>query len=210
VSRRALLVVLLALLGPAGCGEDGGAGTATPTATASPLLAQLRVGGHVLVFRHAITEPKTERVESVRTCATQRRLTAEGRAQARAIGRDIRALGVPVGEVRTSPFCRTRDTARLAFGRATLDPSLVELAAGGGGIGAFDRRARALRRAIRAVPDPPDTNTVLVTHSSNLGEAAGVSLDEGEAAIFAPDGKGATKLVGQVQADGWRALRPPG
>jgi phosphohistidine phosphatase SixA len=213
VSRRALLVVLLALLAPAGCGDDDGGGAAaapTATATPSPLLAQLRAGGRVLVFRHAITEPKTDRVESVRTCATQRRLTAEGRAQARAIGRDVRALGIPIGEVRTSPFCRTRDTARLAFGRATLDPSLIELSAGGGGIEAFDRRARALRRAVRAVPDPPDANTVLVTHTPNLGEAAGLSLDEGEAAVFAPDGKGATKLVGRVQADGWRALRPPG
>lgn len=209
MSRRSLLVVLLALLVPAGCGEDGG-GAAAPRATPSPLLAQLREGGHVLVFRHAITEPKTDRVESVRTCATQRRLTDEGRAQARAIGRDVRALGIPIGDVRASPFCRTRETARLAFGRATLDPSLIELAAGGGGIAAFDRRARALRRAVRTVPDPPTRNTVLVTHTPNLGEAVGLSLDEGEAAIFAPDGKGETKLVGRVPAEGWRALRPPG
>ena len=163
----------------------------------------------MLVFRHAIAEPKTDRVESVRTCATQRRLTAEGRDQARAIGRDIRALGIPIGDVRASPFCRTRETARLAFGRATLDPSLIELAAGGD-IADFDRRARALRRAVRTPPDPPDRNTVLVTHASNLGEAAGISLDEGEAAIFTPDGKGATKLAGRVQAEEWRALKPSG
>lgn len=120
MSRRALLVVLLALLTPAACGGDGG-GAAAPRATPSPLLGQLREGGHVLVFRHAITEPKTDRVESVRTCATQRRLTDEGRAQARAIGRDVRALGIPIGEVRASPFCRTRETARLAFGRVPAE-----------------------------------------------------------------------------------------
>jgi phosphohistidine phosphatase SixA len=52
--------------------------------------------------------------------ARQRNLTDAGRADARAIGAAIRALGIPIGRVLASPFCRTRETAELIFGRATV------------------------------------------------------------------------------------------
>ena len=57
-------------------------------------------------------------------CAHQRNLTDGGRADARAIGAAIRSLGIPIGEVLASPFCRTRETAELIFGRATVSPAV--------------------------------------------------------------------------------------
>ena len=49
-------------------------------------------------------------------CATQRNLDAQGRAQSVAIGASFRDLGIPVSRVLASPFCRTLETAALAFG----------------------------------------------------------------------------------------------
>ncbi|MBX9748005.1 MAG: histidine phosphatase family protein [Roseococcus sp.] len=57
-------------------------------------------------------------------CATQRNLDTEGRAQAIRIGEALRARGVAVGAVLTSQWCRTTETAELAFpGRGRSEPA---------------------------------------------------------------------------------------
>ena len=66
-----------------------------------------------------------DETRDLRDCARQRNLNAEGRRQARAIGTALRRLDIPVGEVVTSPYCRTRDTARLAFGRLRSSTALL-------------------------------------------------------------------------------------
>jgi broad specificity phosphatase PhoE len=139
--------------------------------------------------------------ELLRSCATQRNLTVAGRKQARAIGRAIRRLRIPIGQVRASPLCRTRDTARLAFGRATLDRMLLNT--GILGTAADDRRrARALRAFVRR-PPPPAENTVLVTHSPNILAAAGEeTVEEGEILVLGRGGR----MLGRVKAEQWAAL----
>src|SRR5262245_60975102 len=98
------------------------------SAAAGPDLSRsLKAGGLVLVFRHAATDftkPDQDPVV-VSDCSTQRNLSAQGRADARAIGRGVRRLGLPIGKVLSSAYCRTLETARLAFGRATLHPALL-------------------------------------------------------------------------------------
>ena len=56
-------------------------------------------------------------------CPKQRNLTDAGRSEARAIGAAIKRLGVPVGSVMASPFCRTMETAQLIFDRAVATPA---------------------------------------------------------------------------------------
>ena len=188
---RLLLLAALALI--AGCGND--------ESRQDPLLAKLREGGLVLVFRHAITEQTTDRQEFLRSCELQRNLSEQGRAQAREIGEGIRALRIPIGDVRSSPMCRTRDTARLAFGRVTLDRDLVS--PGVIGTDAEDeRRAQVLRDDVEH-PPPAGENTVIVTHTGNIGAALGEeTIDEGEALVY---GEGA-KLVGRIPAERWSEL----
>jgi phosphohistidine phosphatase SixA len=165
-------------------------GMATPSAgeaLAGPgLLAALRQGGFVLYFRHARTDFSQDDTDlsDLANCATQRNLSSEGQAQARLIGEAIAALAIPIGEVLSSELCRTRETAERAFGRATPMPDLTSF--GTAGSEAEEReRAAALRRLL-ATPPTPGTNTVLIGHLFNIQAAAGISLAEGEAAIFSP------------------------
>ena len=165
---------------------------ATPAAgeglAGSELLAALREGGYVIYFRHAITDfAQTDSdLSDLTNCATQRNLTAEGRAQARLIGESINALAIPIGEVLSSELCRARETAELAFGRATPTPDLSSFATAGSEAEELER-IEALRRLL-TTPPAPGTNTVLVGHQFNIGDAAGINLAEGEAAVFLPLG----------------------
>lgn len=165
---------------------------ATPAAgeslAGSALLTALREGGYVIYIRHAITDRSQmdSDLSDLTNCATQRNLTDEGRDQARLIGDSIGALGIPIGQVLTSELCRARETAELAFGQATPTPDLSSYDTAGSETG-VSARIEALRQLL-ATPPAPGTNTVLVGHQFNIGDAAGVSLAEGEAAIFLPLG----------------------
>jgi hypothetical protein len=57
---------------------------------------------------------------------------------------------------------------------------------------------------------PSRTNTIVVTHLPNLtgafaGEATG--MEDGEAMIFVPDGKGGAKVLGRVKIEDWAKLK---
>jgi broad specificity phosphatase PhoE len=194
VIARLLVLALLAAVA-ASCGED------EPPQQPS-IVEALRAGGHVLVVRHAKADAEINRQELLRSCAFQRNLTEEGREQAREIGEAIRALRIPIGDVRSSPLCRTRDTARLAFGRATLDRNLVS--PGVVGTEADDERRAQRLAAMVQNPPPAGENTVLVTHTGNIGAALGdETLQEGGMLVY-----GDGELVDRIESARWAELVP--
>lgn len=187
---RLLALAALLALAPASAAQSG-------------LLEALRGGGHVLFFRHAATDfsqPDADRL-NLESCRTQRNLSEGGRSQARDIGAAFRRLRIPVGVVLASPYCRTLETARLAFGNATATRDLVSPVSAPEGEAQL---TTALRRLL-ATPPRAGTNTVLVGHQFSLQNAADVNLAEGEAAVFRPVGA-SFRLVGRVTADGWAKL----
>jgi phosphohistidine phosphatase SixA len=214
VSRRLLVVVVLAALAAtAGCGSDGDDAAGEPQSEAAterasgPPVERLRGGGYVVALRHAATDPTaTDMTGDLSDCSRQRNLNAAGRRQARAIGRAFRELGIPVGRVLASPFCRTRDTARLAFGR--VRPSRALLSADFFAGDATARQRGGLRRLL-ATPPGEGTNTVLVSHEAAIDAATGVTVAEGESVIVAPRRGGRPfQVVSTVEAAAWeRAAR---
>jgi phosphohistidine phosphatase SixA len=200
-SLLALTLVLVAAL--SGC--DSGSDEAPGRRGSAAVVEQLQRGGYVLAFRHAATDPSgIDTTGDPRDCSRQRNLDAGGRRQSREIGRAFRELGIPVGRVLASPFCRTRDTARLAFGRvrasgALLAPDFFSDRAAG------KRQSSRLRRLLRRRPRA-GTNTVLVSHAAAIGEATGVDLAEGEAAVVRPaEGRRGFEVVERVKAGEWAA-----
>lgn len=189
--------------------------TASPQGTPDPAHAQegralvsaLRAGGYLIYFRHADTGPAyAEQDVDLARCETQRNLNENGRREAREIGEAFRALGIPVGEVRSSEFCRCKETAQLAFGRFTTEQRLTGVSRAPE---AAQRRAQASRELKRLLATAPaaGSNTVLISHGYNLWDAEGFHLGvQGEAAIYKPDGKGGYVLVARVRPAQWNEL----
>jgi len=184
-----------------GCGEGEEREADAPASRPPDVpVEMLREGGYVVVFRHAATDTGMDTTDDLRDCSRQRNLNSEGRRQSREIGRAFERLGIPVGRVVASPFCRTRDTARIAFGRVRASRALlsVEFFAS-----PQEGRRRGLRRLLEARP-PDGTNTVLVSHGSAIYEATERDPEEGEAVIVEPgQGKRGFALVSTVAAGEW-------
>lgn len=199
----ALPALLLVVLAPALEELDGSARAQGVERRLTPsLLAQLRKGGFVIYFRHALTpnykDPDTTSLEN---CATQRNLSEEGRAQAQAIGKAFRDLEIPLGIVRASVYCRCVDTARLAFGR--VEPTAELILTGDDKADEASGQARHLRNMAKILPWP-GTNTAFVGHGTGATILGGSFADEGEAVILRPTGAGFV-LVAQLKANQWKA-----
>lgn len=168
------------------------------------LLSALREGGHVIYFRHARTDWSQSDQDRSRLddCATQRNLSAEGREQSRAIGAAFTELGIPVGSVLASAYCRCTEMARLAFGEYQISEAVTSVFLQDQTL--RDERTAALRELLNTPPE--QSNTVLISHMANLSAARGVTLAEGEAAIYRPDGNGGSELVARVRVDEWLTL----
>ena len=79
------------------------------------------------------------------SCKGESMLTAEGKAHARKIGEAFAKHGIKPSVI-SSPMCRCRDTARIAFGEALVtDAALREIAtADRERTSAFERKAQSL------------------------------------------------------------------
>lgn len=143
-------------------------------------------------------------------CEMQAKLTENGRDDARLIGKAFQALGIPVGEILASEYCRTMETARLAFGRAEPADVLLHPAyqpvPGARRLPAYAERKRAMEQLLSTQPRP-GTNTVLITHGENLRDAFGFEGATGEALVLRPDGQGGFTLVSRVLPRAWLAER---
>lgn len=171
------------------------------------LIERLKQGGLNIFIRHAITpggqaqkyNPPGERPNDC--SSSSRQLTDDGREQSRVIGVKIKELGIPIGEVYSSKFCRCEETAKLAFDKFTSVDWLVV-------------RPRILQSQLdlelKSVPStglftktPTGKNNVFVGHavtfttgvlSSNFPT---VDLDEGEAVVIEPGSH--PRILGKIK-----------
>jgi hypothetical protein len=182
---KKLLVILLLLSANVGWAQD------------QVLIDRLRQGGLNIFIRHAIPpgsdsskfNPPSERPND---CSSgSRQLNDEGREQSRRIGKRIKELDIPIGEVYSSSFCRCEETAKLAFDRfTTVEWLLIKP-------GTFQSQ---LDRELRSVPSagffsktPTGKNNVFVGHAvtflpGTLSKELSLVrlLAEGEALIIEP------------------------
>jgi phosphohistidine phosphatase SixA len=162
--------------------------------------AALRAGGNVALVRHASTEPGLGDPPgyTLGDSATQRNLSEKGRGEAKRLGERLREQGVRIAKVLTSPFCRTRETATLAFGkgedweplssffdRPDLEPKMTE---------------RVRKRIGGYSTRRPEGTVVMVTHNVNIAGLTKLSVGAGEIVVVRPDGCCGLKVVGRIPA----------
>jgi broad specificity phosphatase PhoE len=162
------------------------------------LPARLREGGVVVGLRHALAPGTFDPPEfRVGDCGTQRNLNDEGRAQARRIGERFAAWGLAPAAVRTSPWCRCIDTARLAFGSAEVWDWLGS--PHGRDEAWRERQRRELRAALQRVAGERGRFEVWVTHQFVLSALAGQSTASGEGLLLqAAAGDAAPRVLARL------------
>lgn len=160
------------------------------------LLRTLRQGGTVIAFRHA-RAPGTFDPPAFRLgdCSTQRNLDDEGRAQARRIGAWFAQRGLSPARVRTSPWCRCRDTAQLAFGAAETWAALSSPRGASETTNA--QSLRALREGLAAAARRPGFE-VWVTHMFVLSDLTGEGSASGEGLLLQVRGDGGVAVVARL------------
>ncbi|GAB3676158.1 histidine phosphatase family protein [Salinisphaera aquimarina] len=151
-------------------------------------------GDYVALMRHASAPGYGDPEDfTLGDCATQRNLSAAGRAQARAIGARFRAHGIDAAVVRSSQWCRCLDTARLLdLGAVIATPALNSF---------FSNRAQgaAQTETVRALLAEAGTRqpTVLVTHQVNITALSDVFPASGEIVVLQPSAT-ALDVVGRI------------
>jgi hypothetical protein len=178
------------------------------TAWAQPpagIVEMLREGGYVLYMRHASTDfsQNDARITSYEDCASQRNLTDQGREEARQIGAHVKRLRIPIGEVLASPYCRTMETARLAFGTARASNDVR-----GGPVD--EKRYDALRKLLSSEVKKGQ-NRIISSHGNPFQAVAGSPyLAEGEIAVVRPEGQMRFSVVARIRPQDWSGLRAAG
>ena len=208
------IVAWLVLCAHAPAQTNAPASTPTPAAASAPALSSypdpqqrlqgaalvraLRKGGLVIYFRHAATDfsKNDQSMRDYDDCTNQRPLSDQGRRDARAIGKRIAELQLPIGIVRASPMCRTMEHAKLMLGMVTPTHTMREMS---------DGEYIGLKRLLSA-PVPAGINRWMVGHGIPFHAVAGPPhLAEGEAVVLRPRGDGWTVLARLAIAD-WAAL----
>lgn len=193
-------------------------------------------GGYILHFRHAERDkwidvqkydaleshvhkngPNNSRYAENDYFSNAVCLNSRGKIQARAMGEHIKKIKLPIGYVISSPICRSRQTADLAFGGYDrLNTNLVHT-------GPYNEsryeHAKDLSKLYRNLPIEKGKNTIISGHNSTvhedmfdndiskikLKEENSLQLEEGGFFVISRDGNGPnSKLILEHQFHNFR------
>jgi hypothetical protein len=158
------------------------------------LLDSLRKGGYLFYVRHGeATVGRDLPNLDFQNCLTQRNLSEKGRRQAIFYGEILRYLRIPIRyPIASSPFCRTIETAQLAFGSGNVqvEPFWVEVYRLSGNLPSRDRIRilNNLQSVLETIPEE-GRNQVIVAQSFPEGIGLGQIPDMGTV-IIKPRGIG--------------------
>ena len=151
--------------------------------------------GNVLVFRHALAPGTFDPPEfKLGECSTQRNLDHDGRRQARQIGAWFAQRRLRPSRVRSSPWCRCTETARLAFGEEV--EAWDALGSPRARVEEVNAQALAqLRSELARAAQRRSGFEVWVTHMFVIGALAGESARSGEALLLGVQPDGALRVL---------------
>jgi phosphohistidine phosphatase SixA len=177
------------------------------------LVSALKQGGYVIVFRHGATDDGQKDIYPLNfdDMKAQRQLSEKGRDMARQIGTAIKKLGIPIGEIYTSRLNRAIETGKLLSNKdvkpvdALTDSGTGSASAMANPGGGNAKAGLAVRELVNAAPKA-GTNTLMVTHKTNIADAFGKEasdVQEGEAFVYRSSGSAAAAFVTRVKPAFW-------
>jgi len=159
-------------------------------------LEKLKEGNYIVFFRH------TARVQGMRVSELQRIegdlavqcnfstiLSSQGLYEAELIGQKIKEMDIPLGEIVSSPLCRTIQMTEAMFGKNsyTINDKAVYIYARQAHISSADYN-KGIYDLLTIAP-PLGQNRFIIAHANVIRpDTLGVEvlLGEGDAAVFAP------------------------
>lgn len=184
--RRTAVAVLLAML------------TVTPAHADEAIWSALKEGGKVVLMRHAAVDRSSGNpvLHTPGDCSKEVNLSKLGREQAKKAGEMFRVRGIPVGDVLASRYCRTMDTARLAFGSAKPFEALHLLESL-----PATQAEQVTAQAMKLIGEyKGKANLVLVTHEPNIVALAFETVESGGLFVLAPKGADKFDVLGRITA----------
>ncbi|PEA13046.1 hypothetical protein CON42_23435 [Bacillus thuringiensis] len=169
------------------------------------LLKAIKAGGYNLYLRHGEKEREPGGVLNLKDCKTQSNLTDNGKKQSEKLGEIFRKQKVLVQyPVFTSPYCRTKDTGKLAFGEKNIEvmDELAEI--NNLNIDSPNKQQRLVKeKLIRIFETEPNSqvNRVFIAHDYSFDNSI-QSLGFLDTVILKPKGLGfGYEFVGLISLD---------
>ena len=170
------------------------------------LIDLLRQGGYILYVRHgeAIVGEDQPNLNFWH-CSTQRNLSDLGKIQAIDYGQVLRNLRIPISyPVLASPYCRTIETAQLAFGRQNTQiyPSLFQIHRLNEDLPSEERqRILDFLKSVLEIKPPQGSNRVIIAHTFQRDVGLGEIPNMGTV-IVKPLGQGnGYEIVGRLSLE---------
>ncbi|MGB1251944.1 MAG: hypothetical protein ACPG8W_15100 [Candidatus Promineifilaceae bacterium] len=166
----------------------------TDPETLKDLLGKLQSGGYVVYVRHTHTDRSRGDTDvSFGLCDQQRILSDRGRDEARLIRNAYDQLDLPVSLLISTQYCRTLETAVLAFdvpqviSRSQLHETLLDWL---------------------ATEPETGTNVFIVAHIGTIRDRVGLddTFEEGDSLIYRPIGDTRFEYVGRIGLYDWPML----
>ena len=161
--------------------------------------SRLKNGGLVVLMRHASVDVgKGVGNPLLRdpTCLKERNLSEKGKKEAARIGEIFRARKIPVEDVLASPYCRTSDTAKIAFNR--VHPveflSLLEVLPQE----QADVNSEILSNRIGSFDG--NGNLILITHEPNIRAVSFETVEKGAFLVLLPAGGDEFEELGIIRS----------
>jgi broad specificity phosphatase PhoE len=171
---------------------------AVPAAAADFDLSQLKEGGYVVLLRHVQADDGADADKvNLADCATQRRVSAPGRAQAVLLSDRFHTAGISQAKLLASQWCRCQQTSELlGLGAVTPEPALNSPHASLASDTEMSARFQQFLAALKA----PEAGSplVLVTHSTAFAAMGQKPPKSGGGLVLKLNGTATPEVVGTI------------
>ncbi len=160
--------------------------------------SKLKTGGLVILMKHAAIPDDSEGAGSPMlrdpSCKKERNLSEKGKKQAAKLGENFANRRIPIERVLTSPYCRTVDTANIAFGKNNPTEYLSLLAV----LSEPQAESNSEQLTLTIGSYSGKGNLILVTHDPNISSISFETVETDSFLVLQPMGGDEFEEIGKI------------